>query len=216
MNLSRMPADDDRDDETAADAAPRHRLRDRLDRCEGELVRVRRGLDESEIRAEQLERDCAAAEASRAELAKLLVATTALHQTLHRDDVLDALQEILINLIGTEDFAVFEVEPDGELSLAASFGGDRDARLTDAQPVRDVVASGEARLAPAGADGPAACVPLAVDGRVTGALAVYTLLPQKQGFEAFDHELFGLLATHAATALYAARLHGAAREGVFA
>ncbi len=211
MNLSRIPGDD-RDDDT--DAAPQHRLRDRLDRCEGELVRTRRGLDEAQLRATQLDRDCAAAEAGRAELAKLLVATTALHQTLRRDDVLEALQEILINLIGTEDFAVFEVEPDGELSLAASFGGDRDGRLADTGPVRDVVASGEARLDDS--DGLAACVPLAVDGRVTGALAVYTLLPQKQGFEAFDHELFGLLATHAATALYAARLHAAARDGVFA
>lgn len=215
MNPSRISGDD-RDEDGAAGTAAQHRLRDRLDRCEGELVRTRRGLDEAEIRALQLERDCAAAEAGRAELAKLLVAVTALHQTLRREPVLEALQEILINLIGTEDFAVFEVEPDGELSLAASFGGDRDARLADAGPVRDVVASGEARLAPAGAAGPAACVPLAVDGRVTGALAVYTLLPQKPGFEAFDHELFGLLATHAATALYAARLHAAAGEGVFA
>jgi GAF domain-containing protein len=208
-----MPGDD-RDDETAA-AVPQNRLRDRLDRCEGELVRVRRGLDASELRVEELERACAAAEASRVELAKLLVATTALHQTLRRDDVLDALQEILINLIGTEDFAVFEVEPDGELSLAASFGGDRDERLATAQPVRDVIATGRARLEPADADGPVACLPLAADGRVVGAIAVYTLLPQKPGFEAFDHELFELLATHAATALAAARLHGA-REGAFA
>ena len=43
---------DDRDDETAPDAVPGNRLRDRLDRCEGELVRVRRGLDASETRAE--------------------------------------------------------------------------------------------------------------------------------------------------------------------
>jgi GAF domain-containing protein len=214
VNSSRIPGDA-RDDETAGGAVPRNRLRDRLDRCEGELVRVRRGLDESETRVEQLERACAAAEAGRAELAKLLVATTALHQTLRRDDVLEALQEILINLIGTEDFAVFEVEPDGELSLAASFGGDRDERLTNADPVRDVVASGRARLAPAGPGAPIACVPLAADGRVVGAIAVYALLPQKPGFEAFDHELFELRATHAATALAAARLHGA-REGAFA
>ncbi len=48
-----------------------------------------------------------------------------------------------------------------------------------------------------------ACIPLKVDGKVTGALALFRLLPQKQGFEAVDHELFDLLATHAATALHA-------------
>jgi hypothetical protein len=42
---------------------------------------------------------------------------------------------------------------------------------------------------------------------VTGAIAIYRLLPQKSGFEEVDRELFELLATHAATALYCTSLH---------
>jgi hypothetical protein len=52
-----------------------------------------------------------------------------------------------------------------------------------------------------------ACVPFKLDGKVTGALALFRLLPQKAAFEAVDHELFDLLATHAATALYCTSLH---------
>ena len=40
-----------------------------------------------------------------------------------------------------------------------------------------------------------------------GAIAIYRLLAQKDGFSALDHELFTLLAGHAATAIFAARLH---------
>ena len=47
-----------------------------------------------------------------------------------------------------------------------------------------------------------ACIPLVLDGKVTGAIAIFRLLPQKAGIEDVDRELFDLLATHAATALY--------------
>ena len=51
--------------------------------------------------------------------------------------------------------------------------------------------------------------------RVTGAIAIFRLLPQKNGFEDVDRELFELLATHAATALYCTTLHAAlVAEGV--
>ncbi len=51
-----------------------------------------------------------------------------------------------------------------------------------------------------------ACVPLKLSGRVFGVIAVFRLLPQKAGLEPLDRELFDLLATHAATALYCASL----------
>jgi hypothetical protein len=46
---------------------------------------------------------------------------------------------------------------------------------------------------------------------VTGAIALFRLLPQKPALEDVDHELFELLATHAATALYCTRLHQGVR-----
>jgi GAF domain-containing protein len=56
--------------------------------------------------------------------------------------------------------------------------------------------------------GVTACVPLQVDGRVTGAIAIFRLLPQKHdGLEALDEELLGLLASQAGIALYCTTLH---------
>ena len=43
--------------------------------------------------------------------------------------------------------------------------------------------------------------------RKVGAIVIFRLLSHKPRFEALDHELFGLLATHAATALYSSDLH---------
>jgi GAF domain-containing protein len=48
-----------------------------------------------------------------------------------------------------------------------------------------------------------ACIPLVLDGHVIGAIAVFRLLDQKESKLApLDFELFDLLATHAASALY--------------
>ena len=47
-----------------------------------------------------------------------------------------------------------------------------------------------------------ACVPLIVEGVVTGAIAIFRLLDHKPKLEPIDHELFALLGTHAAMALH--------------
>jgi GAF domain-containing protein len=47
-----------------------------------------------------------------------------------------------------------------------------------------------------------ACVPLKLQERVIGVIAVFQLLPQKARIEPVDRELFELLATAAAAALY--------------
>ncbi len=60
--------------------------------------------------------------------------------------------------------------------------------------------------------------PLHFEGQLLGAVAIFRLLPQKSGLVALDHELFELIATHAARALYCtdlqsrvARVAGAVR-----
>ena len=47
-----------------------------------------------------------------------------------------------------------------------------------------------------------ACIPLRVDGRVIGAIAIFRLLRHKRGLEDVDRELFALLSTQAAAALH--------------
>jgi hypothetical protein len=50
-------------------------------------------------------------------------------------------------------------------------------------------------------------VPLKLEGKVMGVIAIFRLLPQKGGIEDLDRELFDLLATQAAFALYCTGLH---------
>ena len=50
-------------------------------------------------------------------------------------------------------------------------------------------------------------IPLHIQKQTIGAIAIFSLLQQKDGFTALDHELFNLLGGHAATSLFAARLY---------
>jgi len=155
-------------------------------------------------------------EAQNSNLANLYVASYRLQGTLNRREVLEAIEEIVGNLIGCEELAIYEMDARGEaLELVSSVGLDHaeHARVPlgvgrlgraavtgepDVASGQDSERAAEARLS--------ACIPLKLDGRVTGALALFRLLPQKPSFEAVDHELFELLATHAATALYCTAL----------
>jgi len=152
-------------------------------------------------------------------LANLYVASYRLHGTLDRKEVIAAIQEIIANLIGSEDAALFELDPETRtLQLAASFGVDPEVWrsvpigsgvIGHAAETGETFVAGEGQLVPV--EGPesrlTACVPLKLDGRVMGAIAIFGLLPQKVAIEELDHELFDLLATQAAFALYCTSLH---------
>jgi len=152
-------------------------------------------------------------------LANLYVASYQLHGTLDRQRVLDAIKEIVINLIGSEELAIWELDEEREeLKLATSFGIDEQAWSTvpldsNSGVVGLVTASGESFVAgrspivPTGREaGLTACVALKLDERVIGAIAIFSLLSQKEALEPVDFELFDLLASHGATALYCTRL----------
>jgi hypothetical protein len=153
-------------------------------------------------------------EAQNTNLANLYVAGYQLHGSLDREHVLGAIREIIINLIGSEDFAIFERVGEDLLELVGWF----EEPPPTASHVRigsgiigQVAATGERFIAPADARaaGVAVCIPLKVDGRVTGVIALFRLLPQKQGeLQPVDEELLNLLASQAGIALHCTRLHG--------
>ena len=150
-------------------------------------------------------------------LANLYVASYRLHGSIDRDEVLQVIQEIIINLIGSEELAIFELRPgEQRLRLLSSFGLDSQAYAElplDDAPIAKVARSGEMFLceppynmtaAPASLT---ACIPLKVDGNVIGVIAIFRMLPQKQSIAYVDRELFSLLGSHAAMALYCSGLH---------
>lgn len=152
-------------------------------------------------------------------LANLYVAGYQLHGSLDREQVLAAIKEIVINLIGSEDFAIFERDGDDSLRMIGWFEDPphvfNDVRLGEGI-IGQVAATGTP-FYPNGEHGRSvgltACVPLQVDGRVTGAIAIFRLLPQKHdALEPVDEELLGLLASQAGIALYCTRLHEEAQS----
>jgi len=55
-------------------------------------------------------------------------------------------------------------------------------------------------------------VPLKIKEAVIGVISINKLLVQKTAFTTMDYELFTLLAGHAATALFSARLYAASER----
>jgi len=147
-------------------------------------------------------------------LANLYVASYQLHSSVDREAVLGAILEIVINLVGSEQVAVYErAEVPDTFRLAKSFGVDDERlaaftlgegaiarRLANAEIFTDDEATG-------GEDRLTACVPLKVGEELIGAILVFRLLDHKPSLQPVDHELFELLAVHASTALYCASLH---------
>ena len=155
-------------------------------------------------------------------LANLYVASYQLHSTLDYQEVVRIVQEIAINLIGAEAFHLFTVsEKTGALELVASEG---QQAPTSRLRVGDGIIGGAAqtgenyfaervayREATPFAE-PIAVVPLKIKEAVIGVISINKLLVQKTAFTTMDYELFTLLAGHAATALFSARLYAASER----
>src|SRR3954447_6125722 len=156
-------------------------------------------------------------------LANLYVASYQLHSTLDFREVIQIVQEIVINLIGAEAFAILLLdEKTNELKTIASEGEDVmpnidqiSIRLGDGV-MGQVARTGESYYinqdidADSGSitiDKPLAAVPLKIKEHVIGLIAIYKLLQQKDSFSAVDYELFSLLAAHAATAIFSSKLY---------
>jgi putative methionine-R-sulfoxide reductase with GAF domain len=150
-------------------------------------------------------------------LANLYVASYQLHSTLDYKEVVRIVQEIVINLIGAEAFHLFMVgEKTGRLELEASEG--QPAPVTSiaigdgvigeaARTGENFFAAQVAHAEPTPFDQPIAAVPLKIKETVIGVISINKLLVQKKAFTDMDYELFTLLAGHAATAVFSARLY---------
>jgi nitrate/nitrite-specific signal transduction histidine kinase len=199
-------------------------MREELDRVVHEQSDLRHQLTEVAAANQRYSHQYGEVEQQNNNLANLYVASYQLHSTLDRGEVLAAIKEIVINLIGSEEIAIYEMGADGaSLRLVGSFGIDPVAYATvplGSGVIGRTAVSGDIYLPgkEGGKEGDLArtpreahltvCVPLKLAEEVYGALAVFRLLPQKKGLEAIDYELFNLLAAHAGTALYLSRLHG--------
>ena len=193
----------------------RQELLEQIRGLERECTTVRERLENAERENGQFAQRYVEIEEENNNLANLYVASYQLHSTLDLDEVLQIIMEIVINLVGAEVFAVYLLnEETSELTAVAAEGEEvsefprvklGSGILGTAVAVKEATCWNTERSEDL--TQPIVCVPLTVQDRPIGAIAVYGLLQQKDGFSPLDHELFNMLGGHAATALFAARLY---------
>jgi hypothetical protein len=205
--------------EVAAGAVLAETLEADKRRLLAELESLRRDASSHEAallrRREELEQRCASISDQNASLANLYVSSYRLHQTLDRAEVLTIIEEIVINLVGSEELAIFELKDRGRLELVKSFGLDEAAlRRAERAPLvrraidrKEVLVPGSALEREPDDAHVTVVIPLVLGEAVTGVITIHRLLAHKGSLSRFDRELFELLATHAATALYCTELH---------
>jgi GAF domain-containing protein len=159
-----------------------------------------------------------AANQGSSDMLKLSVALCRLYESDDRDSALAGVREIVINVIGSESFAVFTLDgPAGRLQPLTSMGLADDAiawHVAAKGVVGEVARTGQryigaVRRSDVGLpESPelVACVPLRLGRRVEGVLAIHALLAHKPALEAFDLDILDLLSTHAMSAIRAASL----------
>jgi GAF domain-containing protein len=189
-------------------------LRETIEQMREERFELDRRLARVEYENQEFSSRYVAVEQHNSNLVNLYVATNQLHSTLDRAEILTILQEIVINLVGSEEFVIYVRDDSDDFEVAATMGIEPEhvPAVSRVEGFAHAVASGELWVAKGGSAGnaPLACVPLRLGDRVVGVICVFGLLVQKDAFEPVDYELFHLLASQAATALYASGLHAKA------
>jgi transcriptional regulator with GAF, ATPase, and Fis domain len=197
------------------------RLRDQVNQLAEENKRIQARFREVEEENKDFASRYIEIEEQNNNLANLYVASYQLHSTLDFREVIQIVQEIIINLVGAESFAILLLdEKTNELKTIAYEGDDVmpgvdqiSTRLGEGV-LGNVAKTGESYYINQDVEGhaisiekPLAAVPLKIKEHVIGLIVIYRLLQQKDAFSAVDYELFSLLAAHAATAIFSSKLY---------
>jgi len=183
----------------------------------GEKSAIPTGTEELRLRVQQLSlRE--QIERNHFLLMRLNAANARLIESLGQGDVFEAIGEIIANLIGSEEVAVFDYHPSQQnFSLAWSTGVEANALqpfLCGAGMFGRAVEQGrsqfqerqpETTLLPHERD-LTACVILKSSGETVGLIAIFGLQAQKNNLEWADFELLKFLETYGAVAIKFQRL----------
>jgi len=192
-------------------------LRQRILELEQEKLQIHERIQQVEAENHDFATRYVEIEAENNQLANLYIASYQLHSTLDSAEVLQVISEIIINLIGAEQFAILLLEEKTGRLLAVAAEG---MELSDLPPavigkgvIGSVAQSGENHFVESiesyqtDLENPLVAIPLKIKEHVIGVIVIYSLLVQKHRFAEVDYELFTLLAGHAATAIFSSNLY---------
>lgn len=212
----------------ASDDAIRDLLR-KIDELEAEKRALLDRSSELEASRREDEGRYARVEAELNDLANLYIASYQLHASLSLRRVVRHLKDTIGQLVGAHAFVIYVADPERRRVFPIRVENLDESAV---QPIRigegiigDVCLTGVERIRDARADGsledPVAVIPLLVEGRCIGVVAIVSMLEQKKHWASVDEELFKLLGEHGGTALIAANLYAGASspdvalEGLF-
>ena len=151
-------------------------------------------------------------------LTNLYVASQQLHATFDLEEVKQIISEILVEMVGAEEFGLLLLDGSKRKLRVLTGEGMRERLPKDSLPmgegiIGDVAATGESFYfepkseAEVEAHLPLATLPMKLNGTTVGVVVIYKLLSHKKVFSPIDHQILELVAAHAASALVSARLH---------
>ncbi|SEA77834.1 Response regulators consisting of a CheY-like receiver domain and a winged-helix DNA-binding domain [Desulfuromusa kysingii] len=203
------------------------RLSQRLQTLENECSKLRAEQDDALRRIGELEQEnldfanqLVQVEDVNNNLTNLYIASSRLHSTLDREETLGIIKEVVINFVGAEKFAVFLFDKTTEeLHFETGEGFDGSESFPDiplGEGVLGKIAADEENYFCQGSitegsddlQAPIVAIPLIIDGKMIGLLAIYRLFIQKEQLESIDYQLFSMLGEHAASALFSSTLYG--------
>ncbi len=152
-------------------------------------------------------------------LANLYVASYQLHSTLDFKEVLRIVIEIIINLIGSDRFAILLLDDSSQVLSVVASEGLREGELKRVKVGEGIIGTaaktGESHFEedlehfkPTSEFHPIVCIPFKIKEHTIGVIAIFNLFEQKRKkLTRVDYELFSMLAGHAATAIFSAKLY---------
>jgi putative methionine-R-sulfoxide reductase with GAF domain len=150
-----------------------------------------------------------------ANLANLFVASNQLHSSLSPRGVTRRIKEVLAQLVGAERYCMYLANSDSTELIPIAYEGVAGSALTPVKiaesELGQALVKGTASVSDndptqGSVERPAAIIPLSVDEKTVGVIAIFSTLAQKKRFDTVDFELFKLLGQHAAAALVSASL----------
>ena len=147
-------------------------------------------------------------------LSNLYVASYRLHSTLEPSEVTEIICEVLVELVGAEEFALLLVDERSSELTPIRVEGPITAYpphiLMGEGLIGGAVRTGKSVFHESATSGePLAIIPLEIKGHAVGAIVITQMLRGKNHLTPIAREVLGLLAGHAATALMSSRLYTA-------
>jgi GAF domain-containing protein len=148
--------------------------------------------------------------------ALLYVASYQLHARGDAKEVIKHIRELLEQLVGVEQFALYLLAPSGQAVPVTSRAMSTDelvAIRANESPLHEALTSKtplmlqEGPLPQGTLSAPLATIPLMLRERAVGAIVILKLFDHKSRWAHVDQQLFQLLSTHAAAALVAAYMY---------